>query len=389
MRGSWIGRLRHDHPFAATVLRAQRGRVLVEWTHGEPTRQWLCAIGGAASVAIQGDARSAIVGRSALRSREMQGMTHTSYGAPDCSALTAAIGPELPFSEPWTGTLQLDGAAAVRAACELLKPPGGTVAACAACYHGPAISSVSAHARTYPIPSGCFTTDKSLLLRFLERERVPGVLVVEPQWGSSRLARHWDVELLRWFVSASQAHGWRVCADEVMCGMGRHGGGSLFASKAYGLPVDAVVFGKSITSGIVPLAGAVVRRDRITKPEPTERHTFSGASPEAIAVAADTIRAIDCHVHANITTCERVVRNSLYEPLRGAGIKVYGRGLLWGIAWHPAHEIRVMEECRRAGVWPYFVNGGALVTPALDSDPLDLTVSMQSLQLAVRRALGR
>lgn len=38
----------------------------------------------------------------------------------------------------------------------------------------------------------------------------------------------------------------KVCSDEIMCGVGRHGHGTLFASTHLGLDVDAVTFGKVI-----------------------------------------------------------------------------------------------------------------------------------------------
>lgn len=389
MRGSWVSRTGRNHPFAATVVTARRSRVLVDWHHGAPRRQWLDAVGGAASVGLQGGARDKVLieaSRALRRENRTVTMTHTSYGSPDLTSLSAAIQPELPFTDPWTGTLQLDGAAAVRAACELLRPPEGRVAVCAACYHGPAISTAAAGALTYPIPTDDPEADRHALRSFL-RDASPGVVLVEPQWGSSRLARYWNTELLRWFVVEAKQRGWRVCADEVMCGMGRHGGGALFASKAHGLPVDGVVFGKSITSGTTPLAGAVVRRECVSSYAPTERHTFSGASPVAIAAAAATLRAVDATVHANITACERVIRERLREPLASAGIPVHGRGLLWGIEWEPGQELSVMEQCRRHGVWPYFIGRGAMVTPALDSDPRALGVSMDLLRRAVTRAL--
>lgn len=69
-----------------------------------------------------------------------------------------------------------------------------------------------------------------------------------------------------------------VVADEVMCGLGRHGqacsrapaGGvgadeaaalpTLFLSEAWGLPVDAVTFGKAICAGVYPMSGVLCRR---------------------------------------------------------------------------------------------------------------------------------
>lgn len=58
-----------------------------------------------------------------------------------------------------------------------------------------------------------------------------------------------------------------VVADEIMCGLGRHGEceessdvPALFLSDAWHLPVDAVTFGKAISAGAYPLSGVLCRR---------------------------------------------------------------------------------------------------------------------------------
>eukprot|EP00438_Fugacium_kawagutii_P030738 Skav217070 [mRNA] locus=scaffold1308:11891:15877:- [translate_table: standard] len=54
---------------------------------------------------------------------------------------------------------------------------------------------------------------------------------------------------LREVISRCHAAGAYVLCDEVMCGLGRHGHGSLFLSAAWNLRPDAVTFGKSMASG--------------------------------------------------------------------------------------------------------------------------------------------
>jgi adenosylmethionine-8-amino-7-oxononanoate aminotransferase len=59
-----------------------------------------------------------------------------------------------------------------------------------------------------------------------------------------------------------------VVADEIMCGLGRHGQSrrngdtspTLFLSEAWALPVDAVTFGKAICAGAYPMSGVICRR---------------------------------------------------------------------------------------------------------------------------------
>ena len=50
-----------------------------------------------------------------------------------------------------------------------------------------------------------------------------GVLLIEPQWGSSVAAMPWPPELLREYIRTAKARGIAVIADEIMCGLGRHG----------------------------------------------------------------------------------------------------------------------------------------------------------------------
>ena len=80
-------------------------------------------------------------------------------------------------------------------------------------------------------------------------------MLVEPQWGSSVAAQPWSPEkLLRHVIREAQDRGILVCADEIMCGLFRHGKGTMFLSEAWNLNVDAVTFGKSVACGMFPLS---------------------------------------------------------------------------------------------------------------------------------------
>ena len=87
-------------------------------------------------------------------------------------------------------------------------------------------------------------------------------MVFEPQWGSSQAALPWPKELLTTYIRKAKAHGIRILCDEIMCGLGRHGQGTLFVSEAWGLDPDAVTFGKAIGGGVYPLSGAVLKKGR-------------------------------------------------------------------------------------------------------------------------------
>lgn len=82
--------------------------------------------------------------------------------------------------------------------------------------------------------------------------------MIEPQWGSSQVALPWP-EVAKKYVKMAQDRGILVLADEIMCGLGRHGKGTLFLSEAWDLDPDAVTFGKSIGAGVYPLSGAVIK----------------------------------------------------------------------------------------------------------------------------------
>jgi adenosylmethionine-8-amino-7-oxononanoate aminotransferase len=210
---------------------------------------------------------------------------HTSGGVP--AALNTFINtlePHLPWKDAkdldWCLSLQLEGASAVWAGIDMLlqlqmmkgRANRKMVAVGKKSYHGPPSTSFGSscplfpkHAQlTYPVPVAGEDYDEENLLskyeQFLnEYATCIGVLLIEPQWGSSQVALPWPEGLARKYVKMAQDRGILVLADEIMCGLGRHGKGSLFLSKAWGLDPDAVTFGKAIGAGVYPLSGAVIK----------------------------------------------------------------------------------------------------------------------------------
>ena len=92
------------------------------------------------------------------------------------------------------------------------------------------------------------------------------MLLVEPQWGSSAASMPWPPRLLRAYVAEAKRRGIAVVADEVMCGLARHGaaprgGTGCFLTECWDLDVDVVTFGKSIGGGAGHLlSGAILLR---------------------------------------------------------------------------------------------------------------------------------
>ncbi|CAL1135183.1 unnamed protein product [Cladocopium goreaui] len=217
---------------------------------------------------------------------------HTSAGLPaalekflNClekhlpQAPEAPEAPEAPGdANDWFVNLQLEGATAVWAGVEAvahlrqaLKPEEQKeclLGVAQASYHGakttalgqPALPRWPGAPRTtgqvaYPVPDSDDPKASEEYLEkfstFLRDNPQVGIFIFEPQWGSSRLGRTWPPALLREVISRCHAASRFVLCDEVMCGLGRHGHGSLFLSAAWNLRPDAVTFGKSMASGKV------------------------------------------------------------------------------------------------------------------------------------------
>jgi len=142
---------------------------------------------------------------------------------------------------------------------------------------------------------------------FVEHAHTVGVLLVEPQWGSSQCGLPWPPVVLHHLVTRAKAHGIMVCADEIMCGLGRHGLGTLFASSHASLGianlVDAVTFGKAIAGGCGDLLSGVAVKHGATKLGESGRtalqsHTYAGASTRALLTATEVLRELpSCLTH--------------------------------------------------------------------------------------------
>ncbi len=223
---------------------------------------------------------------------------HTSGGVPMAlSGFIDAIEQHLPWKNSkavdWCVSLQIEGASAVWAAIDLLLQVNALqsnnnnnnnfnatansnnnsnmnwrnkVAVGRKSYHGPPSTSAGAktplwtkeYQLTYPVPVVGEPIDAVKLIteyrEFLDIHGDEiGVLVVEPQWGSSQAALPWPKDLLKMYIVMAQERGIKVLADEIMCGLGRHGQGTLFLSEAWDLDPDAVTFGKLWSALFCPI----------------------------------------------------------------------------------------------------------------------------------------
>ena len=216
-----------------------------------------------------------------------------------------------------------------------------------------------------------------------------GVLLVEPQWGSSVAAQPWPADLIREYIERAQSRGILVCCDEIMCGLGRHGQGpGLFLSdhRNWDLRPDAVTFGKAIGAGVYPMSGAIVRRGaRALGAEGRsvlQSHTYSGASTRALMAGQAVLEELPKwlpHVSAMDAVCREIFDE--VEIASGGMVTCQGQGLMWGGVFddpEPERRQAAAAIFKRhcvgdGGVWPYFVPvGGFMVTPPMDTAEADL-----------------
>ena len=364
---------------------------------------------------------------------------HTSAGVPQAlDDFLAALGPHLPpwaqEADDWCVNLQAEGSSAVHAAidmciqatqpgADLTAPTARTRVACgASSYHGPASTSPGGgiplgaaakgltHPVRYPVPSPFLryreeadeAFHERLLSEFIEYldayEHELGVVLFEPQWGSSVASTPWPAQLLRAYIIEAKRRGLAVVCDEVMCGLGRHGqeprgATGCFLTECWDLSPDAITFGKSIGGGAGHLlSGAILLKgaSQLAQSSRTalQSHTYAGSSSRALCNAAALLNRLE-DLRTNVRAVEKAVKPTL-DKLRadtGGRMLTQGQGALWGglfahsdLAERTAANVALKKKCADAGVLPYFVPvGGFMLTPRYDDDPALLTSAVEDL----------
>lgn len=458
-----VGRLPNDSPQRAVTLSQQGLAHRWRWAD-DGSEQEVLVLGAGASVSFSGPRLAAVLGeatraqadaveRLAAGEPHVPLSLHTSAGGTaEMAPFVEALRPHLPWPEArssagddWFVNLQTEGTSAVLAAVDVCiqqaarddgcapdQSPRRKVAVGAYSYHGPASSSFGAAAPLgdsfgpksdqllYPVPAARDMRPGETEAEFHERILQAfeaflethghdiAVMLVEPQWGSSLAAQPWPADLLRTFIKLAHQHSIYVVCDEIMCGLGRHGRGTLFLSEAWDLEPDAITFGKSVGGSLFPLAGAVVRRGRrafLTRDEPglepdeqrgmavLQSHTYAGASGLALMVARATLVSVTEWFN-NVAERGEQIASTMRFAMRSASagmLRCHGQGLMWGAEWTLSSpgQIEAANEalaaaCRAAGVWPYFVKGGFMLTPILDVDEASLAEALERLVAAVR-----
>lgn len=358
---------------------------------------------------------------------------HTSGGVtPALDVFLQALAPHVPWkkkdaNQDWCVSLQLEGASAVWAAIDMLLQvemlsTGQTtrtkVAVGATSYHGPPSTSFGSktplwtkeHQVTYPVPLVAVEKSDEKLKKefagFLEQHaKEVGVILFEPQWGSSQAGLPWSKDLLRHFIAQAKAHGIKVICDEIMCGLGRHGKGTLFVSEAWGLDPDAVTFGKAIGGGVYPLSGAILKEGcsllAINGRTVMQSHTYAGSSVRALMTATSVLQEIPCWFPAIAKLGEEMGHIFTYLSKISDGLLVcHGQGLMWGGVF--THDGQCKDEsyragvvsafkkhCDQVGILPYHVpNGGFMVSPVIDIDVGTIYTMGERLEEAMRKTIA-
>ena len=356
---------------------------------------------------------------------------HTSSGVPEAlSEFLDALEPHLPWKDAdsldWCVSFQLEGASAVWAGIDMLlqeqilasgNKNRRKVAVGAVSSHGPPSTSFGAKSPLwhknyqvkYPVPiAGREIKKEEILSEFKvfldEHAEDVGVMLVEPQWGSAQAAFPWPKNLLKQYVRMAQARGIRVLADEITCGLGRHGQGTLFSSTALELDPDCITFGKAVAAGVFPLSGAIVKRGRNTLCQngrsAMQSHTFAGSSARAFLTGTAVLNELPNYFEYISRLGEEMCHIFAYlESISDGMLITHGQGLMWGALFsygknsdEDARQETIASfkrNCEDVGVLPYFVPaGGFMCTPVVDVDVKTIYEIGQKLEEALRMTMS-
>jgi adenosylmethionine-8-amino-7-oxononanoate aminotransferase len=359
---------------------------------------------------------------------------HTSSGVTDALApFLEALELHLPWKNKeeldWCVSLQLEGASAVFAAIDMVlqvrrientdEPSRIKVAVGATSYHGPPSTSFGAKTPIwsknnqviYPVPTAYGSYDEEELFKkyekFLnENAHEIGVMLIEPQWGSSQAALPWPKHILKQYVQMARDRGIKIICDEIMCGLGRHGKGTLFLSEAWDLDPDAVTFGKAVATGLFPLAGAILKRGRdvlhAKKCSVMQSHTYAGSSTRALMAATEVLKEFVNWLPSVSHLGEEMGHIMRFLSKMSNGMFIcHGQGLMWGgvVSYAGQNHDPIFrglvvdafkQNCEDVCIIPYFVPvGGFMCTPVIDIDVATIYEIGQRLEEAIQRTMDQ
>jgi acetylornithine/succinyldiaminopimelate/putrescine aminotransferase len=145
-------------------------------------------------------------------------------------------------------------------------------------------------------------------------------------------------ELIAFLCDEAPRAGALLVADEVQTGLGRTG--RFFASQDWPRPPDAVLFGKHLGGGLMPISAMLTRRDLFERAygknfETSEAHnsTFSGNAAVCVAAHA-ALDVLSDELIARVRDVGAGFRGALAEALGGLPLfaEIRGDGLIAGVA---------------------------------------------------------
>lgn len=287
---------------------------------------------------------------------------------------TAAFAAELvercggPLHRVWTGS---NGSDVVEAALKLARRASGRtrVLVVEGAFHGKTLGALSLttnpnfRAGLEPL-LGHVSQLSPADPEAVRRETAEGdvaAIIFEPIQGESGV-RPLAVELLQRWVDDARAAGSFVISDEVQAGLGRSGPFS--PSLEAGLAPDAVLFGKALGGGLMPLS-AMVMTEALAAPlvaDPTWHTTTFGGHPLACAAGRAALTAFEEWAPNGIAVSS-MLSTGLEALAREHGeliAEVRGTGLIWGLEFvTPGAAGAALIELSQRGL---------LVSPCLSSN---------------------
>ncbi len=302
---------------------------------------------------------------------------------------------DAPLQRLWLGS---DGADVVEAAIKLARRASGrmTILAARGGFHGKTLGALaltcspSLRRGLEPLLGHVvhLDTDDPDGVRRATGEGDVAALIVEPIQAEAGV-RQIDTEILRRWCADAHDTGAFVISDELQVGLRRCGPVSM-ALEAQLAP-DAVLFGKALGGGVVPLA-ALVATEELYAPltaDPMWHTATYGGHPLACAAGSAALSAIDEYAERGqiVAAAVRARLDSAAVTHRAIVREVRGVGLLQGIELSSAGAAgEVLLELARQGVLVSPCLGCTqtirLLPPMVTSDE-DIELAMTALTAAL------
>ena len=176
-----------------------------------------------------------------------------------------------------------------------------------------------------------------------------------------------------------------LVVDEIQSGLGRTG--TTFAVEREGVRPDAVILGKALGGGIVPVSAVVSRRSVLgVLTKGTHGSTFGG-NPLACAVGRAVVGLLETGEYQERAATLGVHMHARLGKLVGRGVlAVRGAGLWAGVDIDPALGTgrQVCERLAERGVLVKDTHGSTIrLAPPLTVDDADLDMALDQLEAVV------